>query len=448
MNASMRFGALGFVASLGLATLSLEAAGQYTKPKVDVPTFTKDVAPILYRNCTSCHRPGEIAPMSLLTYRDARPWARAIREEVAQGKMPPWHADSEHGRFKNERRLTEAERDVIAQWVAGGAPEGEPGDLPAAPTYPEGWTFQPDAVLSMLEDYSVPAEGEIDYKYFEVPTNFTEDKWVQAVEVRAGDPSVVHHVIVFSRALEPQKLPQAFEQPEEMTKIPEGQTGSGKPKPGNDRPAPRRTGAIVAGFAPGQWARVMDPGTAIEVKAGSTLVFQMHYTASGKSAADRTKIGLKFASEPPRHAVRLTQLINGALRIPPGASDHRVDMEATVANDLILWSLLPHTHLRGTRWTYSVTYPDGRSEVILAVPKYDFNWQTDYLFDQPLHLPKGTKIQASAWYDNSSANKSNPDPAAEVVWGDQTWEEMMFTGVAYTLENTQSSSAPAGPAGR
>jgi hypothetical protein len=190
-------------------TLQATATGQYRAPKKDVPTFSKDVAPILYRNCTTCHRPGEIAPMSLLTYREARPWARAIREEVREGTMPPWHAAPEHGRFKNERRLTDTERDIIIRWVAGGAPEGESRDLPPAPTYVEGWTFQPDLVLSMQEDYPIPAEGELDYKYFEVPTNFTEDKWVQAFEVRPGDPAVVHHVIVYSRAPERVRQPAA-----------------------------------------------------------------------------------------------------------------------------------------------------------------------------------------------------------------------------------------------
>jgi hypothetical protein len=167
-------------------TLQATATMQDAAPRKDVPTFSKDVAPILYRNCTICHRPGEIAPMSLLTYREARPWARAIREEVLEGTMPPWHAAPEHGRFKNDRRLSDAERNVITQWVAGGAPEGNADDLPPAPTYVEGWTSPPDLVLSMQEDYPIPVEGELDYKYFEVPTSFTEDKWVQAFEVRPG----------------------------------------------------------------------------------------------------------------------------------------------------------------------------------------------------------------------------------------------------------------------
>jgi len=438
--------AAGVVWGCGVAwALSATAATQYA-PKKDVPTFSKDVAPILYRNCTTCHRPGEIAPMSLLTYREARPWARAIREEVRGGTMPPWHAAPEHGRFKNERRLSDAERDIITRWVGGGAPEGNPSDLPPAPAYVEGWTFQPDLVLSMQEDYPIPAEGEVDYKYFEVPTNFTEDKWVQAVEVRPGDRAVVHHVIVYSRPPEPVRRPAAFRQAEELTKVPEGETGSGKMRPGNDRPAPERLGSFLAGAAPGQMARILDPDTAILVKAGSTLVVQMHYTTNEKATTDRTRLGLKFAPAPPKHEVRLASIVNTTLRIPPGARDYRVDTEATVASDVLLWSMLPHTHLRGTRWEYRVVYPDGRSETILSIPKYDFNWQTDYIFAEPLRLPKGTKIHASAWYDNSSAKESNPDPTIEVRWGDQTWEEMMFTGMTYTLDGPAQTSTALGDA--
>jgi hypothetical protein len=187
------------------------AARQNQRPAADAPTFSKDVAPILYKNCTNCHRPGEIAPMSLLTYKDARPWARSIREKVALGEMPPWHADPSHGQFLNDRRLNDAEKDTILKWAAAGAAEGNPADLPPLPTYAAGWMMgEPDLVLGMNEDYPIPASGTIEYKYFEVPTNFTEDRYIQAMEVRAGNRAVVHHVIVFARPPKPEPRQPVF----------------------------------------------------------------------------------------------------------------------------------------------------------------------------------------------------------------------------------------------
>jgi hypothetical protein len=415
-----------------------QSASQYAKPAAaaDAPTFTKDVAPILYKNCTNCHRPGEIAPMSLLTFKDARPWAKSISENVSKGLMPPWHADPAHGQFLNDRRLSDGEKETILTWVAAGAPEGNPADLPAQPKYADGWLMgEPDLVLAMSEDYPIPASGTIEYKYFEVPTNFTEDKYIQAMEVRAGNRAVVHHVIVSARGPQPEQRPPVFKFADGMG-IPKRDETQ---KSTNDRPAPQRMGQPIGGFAPGQFVRVYEPGTAIRVPAGAVLVFQVHYTANGTATTDRTTIGLKLAKEKPKDEVRMGMLINGNFTIPAGASDHRVDAELTLVQDITLWSMLPHTHVRGKRWTYEVTYPDGRSEALLSVPKYDFNWQTDYIFKEPLKLPKGTKIHATAWYDNSTNNPSNPNPSLDVKWGDQTWEEMMFTGINYTV------NAPATP---
>ena len=414
------------------------AAPQSAKPRTaaETPTFTKDVAPIFYKNCSNCHRPGQIAPMTLLTFQDARPWAKSIREQVSLGLMPPWHADPAHGEFLNDRRLNAAERNTIVKWVNAGAPEGNPADLPPQPTYAQGWLLgEPDVVLGMNEDYAVPASGTVEYKYFEVPTAFTEDKYIQSIEIRAGNPAVLHHVIVFARAPQPEPRAPVFKFADGMAVPKEDDTQPST----NDRPAPKRLGATIGGFAPGQVARVYQPGTAIRVAAGSVLVFQIHYTANGTATTDRTVVGLKLAKEKPKDEVRLSALINGAFTIPAGADNHRVDAEATLLQDVTVWSMLPHTHLRGRRWEYQATYPDGRTETILSVPKYDFNWQTDYVFKEPLKLPKGTKIHATAWYDNSTSNPSNPDPAVNVKWGDQTWEEMMFTALDYTV------SAPAAP---
>jgi hypothetical protein len=429
------------------------------------PTYARDIAPIFYKNCTSCHRPDEIAPMSLLSYAEVRPWAKAIASQVARGTMPPWHADPAHGVFLNDRRLSADDKASILKWVSDGAPEGDTADLPPAPNYTSGWNIgEPDAVFSMQEDYPVPSDGAIAYQYLQVPTNEPGDRWITAMEVKPGNPAVVHHVIVFavapppgapaenatkaSAADRPRPAP-LFTYLEGTQDVPAGQTGGPKLPPDqqkplgpNDRPAPKRLGPAIGGFTPGQMVRVYPDGSAMKLPAGSTLVFQMHYTANGTATTDRTRIGVRFAKEKPQHEVRFSQLINGAIHIPAGAPDYRVDTEMTVNRDISVWSLLPHTHVRGKRWEYEVVYPGGRRETVLAVPKYDFNWQTDYVFKEPLKLPKGTKLHATAWYDNSKNNPSNPDPTKDVWWGDQTWEEMMFTGIAYSLDAPPPATAP------
>jgi hypothetical protein len=455
------------VAATALSFVGLVAAvrvgAQAPAAPQAAPTFSKDVAPILYKNCTNCHRPGEIAPMSLLTYSDARPWAKSIATRVARGTMPPWHADPAHGEFLNDRRLSDADKDTIAKWVAADAPEGAAADLPAQPKYAEGWMIgQPDVVLSMQEDYPIPASGEVKYQYFEVPTNFTEDKWIQAFEVRPGNRATVHHVIVYTRppaqprptqtaqtaAAQPAPRPAPLFEFAENMEIPAGQTGGKqlppeerKPAGPNDRPMPKTLGPSVGAYVPGMPLRVYPEGTATRLRAGSTLIFQMHYTPTGKATTDRTSIGLIFAKAPPKIELRGTVLANGALHIPAGAADQRVDAEMTINQNISLWSVLPHTHVRGKRWEYQAIYPDGRTETILSVPKYDFDWQTDYIYKQPLKLPKGTKIHATAWYDNSANNPSNPDPTKDVWWGDQTWEEMMFTGLSYSIDPPPAATA-------
>jgi hypothetical protein len=432
---------------VGLALAPAAAAGQ--EPPA-TPTFNKDVAPLFFEHCTTCHRTGEVAPMSLLTYKDARPWARSIATQVSRGAMPPWHADPAIGHFANARRLTDAQKSTIVRWVETGAPEGDAKDLPQAPEYTTGWKIgTPDAVFEMQEDYPIPPSGEIPYLYFEIPTNFDEDRWIRSWEVRPGDPAAVHHVIVYLR---PQPDPNAppttrpapgTPRPQgvvtfaEGMDIPAGQTG-GDPLPEdqrkvfpNYRPRPRGVSGSIGGFVPGNGTRVFPAGTAVRLPKGASLVFQMHYTTTGKPTTDRTKMGFVFAKEPPQMPLGGTALVNGALHIPAGAPNHRVDAEMTLNRDLLLFSMTPHTHVRGIRWYYEAIYPDGRTEPILSVPNYDFEWQHEYQFARPLEIPAGTKIKASAWYDNSPTNKSNPDPTKDVWWGDQTWEEMMFTSFTW-----------------
>jgi hypothetical protein len=406
-----------------------------------VPTFSKDVAPILYKNCVGCHRPGEIGPMSLLTYADARPHAKDIRDQVGDGNMPPWHADPKHGKFANDRSLSTQERETLLKWANNGAPEGDRKDLPAVPAFTEGWRIgEPDLVLTIPE-YKVPADGFVEYEYIEIPTNLSEDRWIRALEVRPGNREVVHHVIAHARPPEPERRPAAIGYADGMN-IPAGQTGGpAEPEGGPKRarglsrfPRPQRTGVAIGGFAPGTSTLTFEPGTAMLLRKGSTIVLQMHYTTNGKEAVDRTKIGLFFATEAPKEELRFANLSNGNFVIPAGAADHVVTAEMTTTADITLRRMLPHTHLRGKSWEYTAIFPDGRSEILLSVPKYDFNWQTDYVFAQPLRLPKGTKIRAVAHYDNSAANKSNPDPKVDVRWGDQTWEEMMFTAFVYSID--------------
>ncbi|HZR26004.1 MAG TPA: hypothetical protein VFA59_20560, partial [Vicinamibacterales bacterium] len=438
MNRTM-LAALVSVCAAGVAPQARPAA-----QAPQVPTFSKDVAPILYKNCTNCHRPGEIGPMSLQNYAEARPYARAIATRVADGTMPPWHADPKIGEFLNDRSLTPAEKDTLIKWARGGAPEGAATDLPKPPQYAEGWMVgKPDVVLSMQEDYPIPASGTLEYKNFDVPTNFTEDKYIQALEVRPGNRAVVHHIIITMRSPEAPKRITAFAFGPGMGKAPTPDEIKRK-RDENDRPAPRQPGAWLGGFAPGQGVRVYQPGTALRVPAGTTFSFQMHYTTNGKPGTDRSSVGLVFAKEKPKQEVLVLPLQNQNFVLKAGDPESRVDAEMTIREDVTLWSALPHTHLRGKRWEVREITPDGTEKLILNVPKYDFNWQTDYVFKEPIHLAKGTKLRTSAWYDNSTGNKANPDPTKDVTWGDQTWEEMQFTAFTFTVDQpTTSTAAPA-----
>jgi hypothetical protein len=407
------------------------------------PTFSKDVAPVLYEHCTTCHRPGEIAPMSLLSYEDARPWARAIRDNVINGVMPPWHADPAHGKFRNDRRLSDREKDILTRWVAAGAPQGNPSDLPPRPVYAEGWSIgQPDVVLKMASPYALPATGEVPYQYFEVETNFTEDKWIQALEIRPGDRSVVHHVLVYGREPGTTTRTQIFRQKNPAGPISPTMTrelADPAVREAQQRQALRR-GPLMAQTAPGTPATVYPAGLAQRVKAGTVLTFQIHYTTNGKAATDQTSIGFKFADGPPAAEVRTGAMLNARFMIPPGAADHPVEAAMEFLEDVTLYSVVPHTHLRGRSWEHRLVYPDGREEMLLAVPRYDFNWQTEYIFQQPLRIPKGAVLKSLARYDNSAANKSNPDATQPVYWGDQTWEEMQYTGLYFSVDKDRPTT--------
>jgi hypothetical protein len=395
----------------------------------EVPTFSRDVAPVLYSHCVSCHRPGEAAPMSLLTYADARPWAGAIGRQVADGIMPPWHADAPPGTFENERRLTAAEKDVIARWIAGGSPQGDPADLPSRPSFTDGWRIgQPDSVFEMQEAYAVPAAGTIAYEYFYIPTNFTDSKWLQAIEVRPGNRALVHHVLVYYAAPpDNARGAQVLRPNRDDNRFPPTERNGNRPQqrlPGQKQ--------LIATYAPGTDPQVFRAGTALKLAPGGTIELQLHYTANGTAGTDRTRVGMVFAKQPPAHEIRAAQFVNAIFTIPAGAEDHEVSTDVEFLQDATLWGLFPHTHVRGKRWSYSLTLPDGTKRTLLSVPKYDFNWQTYYMFSEPIQVPRGARIVSTAWYDNSVRNRSNPDPTMPVRWGDQTWEEMQYTGVLYS----------------
>lgn len=426
----------GVVSFIGLVMMSGTWLAGQSPAQAAAPTFTKDVAPILYKNCAGCHRPGEIAPMPLLTYEDARPYARAISTKVAAGVMPPWHAEAPAGAFLNDRRLSAPEKETLVRWAATGAPRGNPKDLPPAPNFAEGWDIgTPDVVLSMTKPYDVPASGKIGYQYIEVPTNFTEDKWVQAIEVRPGARKVVHHILVFSR--EPNALPRATVWRQLPVANPAPRPAPPLPPSGRPRPVTPNRGVLIATTAPGTNAMIYQPGTAALIRAGSILTFQIHYTASGEETKDVSSVGIVFATQPPQQEIKTGAFLNAQFAIPPGEGNYRVDAGIEFTGDAHIWGIFPHTHLRGKSWEYRLVYPDGRSEVVLAVPKYDFNWQTYYMFARPVAAPKGTRLEAIAHYDNSTANRSNPDPTAEVHWGEQTWEEMQYNGIIWTVDDSR-----------
>jgi hypothetical protein len=392
-------GALTFATGMVLLPGAAWAAG---------PTFSKDVAPILYKNCVECHRPSAMAPMSLMTYDDARPWARAIKTKVVKREMPPWGADPAIGRFSNDISLKQSDIDTIAAWVDAGAPEGNRAELPPPPQFTEGWSIgKPDYVFTMLEPFQVPADGTVPYLYFTIPTNLKEDIWIRGVELKPTDRRVVHHII--SDLVEDDGKPA-------------------DPKPKLTRDPGRKDVGGVGGLVPGRLYGVFEEGVARKIPAGADIVLQMHYTTIGQVVTDQTQVGVILAKEPPSK-LRVEgggQMPNTTFVIPPNHPGYEVTAQRTIDRDTYLTSLYPHMHVRGKDVQYKIVYPDGREEIVLSVPKYDFNWQTSYRLAEPKFMPKGSILRVIAHFDNSRANRFNPNPEQEVRWGDQTWEEMLI----------------------
>jgi hypothetical protein len=387
---------------------ALALAAQVSAPvhgAAATPTFSKDVAPIFYKRCVECHRAKGMAPMSLMTFDEARPWARAIKQKVVAREMPPWGADPTIGKFANDISLTNDEIATIAAWVDGGGAEGSKADLPRAPVFYEGWSIgKPDYVFKMPVPVTVPADGALPYTFVTIPTNLKQDIWIRGVELKPSDRRVVHHIVSHLVSGTPTDL---------------------APKPMRD-PALTEIGS-VGSMVPGQLYDLFDPGVARKIPAGSSIVLQMHYTTIGQPIVDQTEVGVLLASGPPSSLkqIRGGQTSNTTFVIPPGSPSFEVVAKTVMQSNTHLSVLLPHMHARGKDVTFKAVYPDGKEELLLRIPKYDFNWQISYKLAEPKPLPRGTTLEVIAHFDNSPANRFNPDPTAEVRWGDQTWEEML-----------------------
>jgi len=403
-------------------------------------TFNKDVLPILQKNCQECHRPGEVAPMSLLNYTDARQWAKEIKAAVVTQKMPPWFADPKYGHFSNDRRLTEAQINTLAAWADNGAMEGDQKDAPPPLVFQNGWSIKPDIVVEMPKPFELPANGTINYKYILVKTNFPKDMWIEAAEMRPGNPKVLHHGKVWVRPpgshwMENATPGEAYENETQRDAI-----GRNHMEEGND---------ILGKFNPGLGAQRFDiDGAAKLVPKGSDLVFELHYTAMGQPATDQAKLGLVLAKTPPTSRYFLSAgptALN--LVIPPGDANAEVVSEATVGAGIKLAYVQPHMHLRGKDYELRLVYPTGESETVFK-GKFDFEWQLGYNFAKPIVLPRGTRIVGISHFDNSPNNKFNPDPAQEVRWGPQNWDEMSnaFIGLIFDSKiPVETVLRPSGP---
>jgi hypothetical protein len=407
---------------ISIATMVLGAA-VWAAPNTTPVTFYKDVLPVVQKHCQNCHRPGEIAPFSMLTYADARPWAKAMKNAVVTEKMPPWFADPKVGHFANDRRLSAAEVATLSNWADTGATEGNKKDAPPPVKFNDGWNIKPDMIIEMPKDFNVAATGTINYQNFLVKVNFPEDKWVIAAELRPGNAKVVHHARANVRPPGSKFMANAI--PGEPY-----ETGSMEVKEGGGETD------LLGKFNPGLGAQTFDvEGSAKFIPKGSDIIFNLHYTSVGTPQTDRSKVGLVFAKNPPKKRYWMSPGTPAAfnMSIPAGASNQEVVSEVTVGvDDAKLVYVQPHMHLRGKDYELQAIYPTGEKQIVFK-GKWNFDWQIGYQLAKPLPVPKGTKLRAIAHYDNSANNKFNPDPNNPVLWGDQNWEEMQsgFIGLVF-----------------
>jgi hypothetical protein len=407
--------------------------------------------------------------MSLMTYKDARPWAKSIREAILDRKMPPWHADPRHGQFSNDRRLSKQEIDTIVAWVDGGALKGDDKDL-APVEFHEGWRIgKPDVILTMPQEFTLQAEGPDEYQYFVVPTNFTEDRWVQSAEALPGNRRVVHHIIAFiqpprpksgqapdvPRNARPERKEAIFYKDDTLIRVkgsaPVHDNGCETPEGGQgifmDGTGQDMMPALLCGQAPGRDADAWPEGMAKKVPAGADLLLQVHYSKNGSVEKDRSSIGLIFAKKPPRQEIFTRPIQNHYFLIPPGAENHEVSACRALTEDVQVISLMPHMHVRGKDMQINAVLPTGESQILLSVPNYSFSWQTTYYYKKPVPLPRGTRIVVTAHFDNSKKNIINPDSTKKVRWGDPTYDEMMIGWVDY-VKDGQKPGTPTADAQR
>ncbi|MBW3624644.1 MAG: redoxin domain-containing protein [Armatimonadetes bacterium] len=400
-------------------------------PKV---TFAKDIAPILQQNCQSCHRPGEVGPMSLMTYEQASAFAQGIKAATQRKSMPPWHAAEGHGEFENDRSLSDEQIRLIAEWADTGAPLGNPKDLPAPVQFPRGWQLgEPDRVYHSPEPYAVAADGPDVYRNYVLPTGFDEDMYVTAVEVRPDKKAIVHHVIAY------------------IDDKPDGKGRSLEWDAKDPGPGYTSSGAginfdpsgMLGGWAPGNEPRFLPDGVAIKLPKGSRIVLQVHYHKNGVATRDQTRIGVHFAKKPVRKLTFPYPIANGNMVIPAGAKDHRVEARGNAPLDVHAFAVMPHMHTLGRRMKVTATKPDGTAVPLVYVPKWDFRWQNTYTYKEPVALPRGTKVLVEAWYDNSADNPHNPNtPPKEVRWGEQTTDEMILAYIWVTVDAENLSITP------
>ena len=453
------------VGTLALGAFIVSSAPRVQTAAATTPTFTKDIAPIMFEKCASCHRPGEVAPMSLLSYEDARPWMKAIKNKVVAREMPPWGADPAHSLpMRNDRSLTEQQIATISAWVDAGAPRGNDADLPAAPKFAEGWTYgrEPDMVIEMPQEFDIPAEGELPVQNFYSKVPFDTDRFVQVVELRPGNRAVVHHAAIYFA-----DLPDGATLDKYGRIVQNGQAANARARTAD----PTLPGSSkLLSFVPGRGVDVHREDVGKRIPAGKYINWQMHYSPTGKAEKDRTRLGLWFNKVPVKHEILIRQAGDpeatqkgarslyraegvevgyeanegstvrstrpgGTPNIPPYVENWHLTGITPITDDITLYAMSPHMHLRGKSLKWVVTFPDGHEQTILDVPKFDFNWQINYELAQPFHIPAGSKIAGIGVYDNSPKNKWNPGPQLEVFWSEQSWDEMYQPFTEYSVDS-------------
>jgi mono/diheme cytochrome c family protein len=418
------------IGACALGALAIGATGREDKPRAKgpaKPTYAADVAPILNARCVSCHRPGEVAPFSLVGYDNAKKWSGMTANVTEQRIMPPWKAAAGYGEFQHENRLTDAEIATLRAWHATGAPRGDRKKEPAPPTFSSAWTLgEPDLLLSPTKSFRLGADGEDVYRNFVIKTDFKEPRWVKAIDVRPGNKKVVHHVIAF---LDKRGQAQTLEARQNDGQ--EGYTSDG----GGVGFLP--SGAL-GGWAPGVRAMRSPDGTAFRLDPGTTVVMQVHYHKSGKPEEDKTQLALYFAKEPIEREMSLHWIFNFTVNIPPGEKNHRMSRTYTYDRDETIYTVMPHMHLVGKSMKSWLEFPDGTTRPLVNVDRWDFNWQLVYPFKEPIKVPKGTKQIVEAVYDNSSDNPNNPNnPPKTIRWGEETTDEMFLMITAFTVDRKE-----------